>query len=559
MVYTYQEFKLNSFSNYKEYNKTKRKIMASKYLSSLSKKDYDNLTEKLWSIQNHKCFICEEEIDLKLNSTNIDHIVPLANKGNDSEENFAVTHESCNKSKQDANLKIAKVLAKLKKIQENIHSEENRSASLKDVLKFYDGSKYDFKYTIENNILKYSFSKMGNETIYETQIFEDNLSGEKSAFIEVPIEYLYHDEIINPRGINNSIGKLVKEFDKKNPQLHLSLVRIDNNKLKVFDGQHKAVAQILLGTKKLVVRIFLNPNIDRLTETNTNAGSTLRQIAFDKSIMRQLNNTLYAERVKKYQSEHSLKEDDFSFSEQQLIDYFKGDGSNIKKYITDAIKHTITNAKENKLKDYIDFEGKAKDLPISYSAFDKTILSTFTSNKFILKTPIEFKTDEGLNPREMEINQIIKLLNILADNIYINKFKPEIGVNRIERKIIDKKDTDITDEHLIAYRISKEEIMHNWLQYLKAVIKAYFTNMGKIINEEEIFQHQFDEQLWKNIDNFVKNLQQLPLWKDRGMASTVFAGKNTYDYWKTIFDTSKTPDNAIVLAKPLNFMEMIQA
>lgn len=532
--------------------------MASKYLSALSKDDYSELTKKLWDIQNHKCFICEEEISLELNSTNIDHIKPLANKGKDSEENFAVTHESCNKSKQDANLKIARVLARLKKIQDNIYSQENKSASLKDVLKFYNGSKYDFKYTIENNTLSYSFSDNDDNYIYKTTIFEDNLSSEKSCFIEIPIEYLYHDEIINPRGINNSIGKLVKEFDKGNPQLHLSLVRIHDNKLKVFDGQHKAVAQILLNTRKLVVRIFLNPNIDRLTETNTNAGSTLRQIAFDKSIMRQLNNTLYSERVKKYQIEHEIKEDNYSFSEQQIIDYFKGDGANIKKYITDAIKHSVTNSKDNKLKDYIDFEGKAKDLPISYSAFDKTILSTFISTKLILKTPIDFKTDEGLNPREVEINQIVQLLNILAQRIYINKFMPEIGVNRVEKRIIDKKDTDITDSHLIAFRMSKEEILHNWLQYLKMVIKAYFTNMGKMVNDDELFQHKFDEQLWKNIENFVKNLSELPLWKDRSMASTVFAGKNNYDYWKTIFNTSKSPDNAIVLAKPLNFMEMIQ-
>jgi hypothetical protein len=532
--------------------------MASKYLSSLSKDIYTELTKKLWVIQNHKCFICEEEINLELNSTNIDHIKPLANKGKDSEENFAVTHESCNKSKQDANLKIAKVLAKLKKIQENTQSKESRSASLKDVLGFYNGSKHKFKYTIEDNILKYSLSDNGDNKIYETTIFEDNLSGEKSCFIEIPIEYLYHDNLINPRPINNSIVKLIKEFDKGHPQLHLSLVRIHNDKLKVFDGQHKAAAQILLNTKKLVVRIFTNPNIDRLTETNTNAGSTLRQIAFDKSIMRQLNNTLYSERVKKYQKAHDIKEDNFSFSEQQVIDYFKGDGANIKKYITDAIKHSVTNSKDNKLKDYIDFEGKAKDLPISYSAFDKTILSTFTSTKLILKTPIDFKTDEGLNPREVEINQIVQLLNILAKRIYINKFMPEIGVKRIEKRIIDKKDTNITDEHLIAFRMSKEEILHNWLQYLKMVIKAYFTNTGKIINDDELFQHKFDEQLWKNIDNFVHNLHELPLWKDRGMASTIFAGKNNYDYWKTIFSTSKNPDNAIVLAKPLNFMEMIQ-
>jgi len=531
--------------------------MASKYLSALSKENYELLTEKLFNIQNQKCYICEDAIDLDLHSTNIDHIIPLASRGKDSEENFALTHESCNKSKQDSSLKIARILAKLKKIQDTVRSEKNHGASLKDILESYGGSKYDFKCTIENNTLKYSFSEFGDDKIYQTQIFVDKLSQEKTAFIEVPIEYLYHDEVINPRGINNSIRKLVKEFDKKNPQLHLSLARLEDNKLKVFDGQHKAVAQILLNSKKLVLRVFISPDIDRLTETNANAGSDLRQIAFDKSIMRQLNNTLYSECIKKYQLEHNLKEDNFSFSEQQLVDYFKGERGNIKKYITDAIKHSITTSKDNKLKDYIDFEGKAKDLPISYSAFDKTILSKLTNSKLILKTPIDYKSDEGLNPREIEISQIIKLLNKLANIIYVNKFQPELGVHRIESKIIDGKGDNITDEHLIAYRISKEEIMHNWLLYLVEVIKLYMRNNGKLFEDDEIFQKPFDEQLWKNINNFINNLYELPLWKDRSMSKTIFAGKNTYEYWRSIFETSKTPDNVEVLSKPLNFVDMI--
>ena len=532
--------------------------MASKYLSGLSKDEYVNLTKKLCDIQSHQCFICEDEINLDLHTTNIDHIVPLANKGKDSEDNFAVTHESCNKSKQDANLKIAKILQKLSKIQKSVHSESSKSASLKDILKNYDGSKYDFKYTIDNDELSYSFSDIGDNKTYKTQVFIDNISGEKTCFIEVPLEFLYHDEIINPRGINNSIGKLIKEFDKKNPQLHLSLARIDNGRLKIFDGQHKAVAQILLGTRKFVIRAFLNPDIDRLTETNTNAGSALRQIAFDKSIMRQLNNTLYSERVKKYQESHGLKDDDYSFSEQQLIDFFKGDGANVKKYIIDSIKHSVTNAKDNKLKDYIDFEGKAKELPISYSAFDKTILSSFVSSKLVLKTPIDSQSDEGLNPRELEISQIVRILSILAENIYINKFSPEIGTARVEKKILDNKDTDISDEHLIAYRISKEEILYNWLQYLKKVITTYFANTGKMFAEETIFQTPFDDQLWINIENFVINLSDLPLWKDRSMAGTVFSGKKNYDYWKVIFETGKSVDGVMVLANPLNFIDMIK-
>jgi len=532
--------------------------MASKYLSSLDDADYQKLTEKLLNIQHNLCYICQEVIDPSLHDTNIDHIIPLANKGKDTDDNFAVAHESCNKTKQDADLNIARILCRLKNIQNKILETENRTARLSDILSNYNGSLYPFKYKIINDKVQYSFPELGDVKVYESEIFEDKLSGERTVFINIPIEYLHHDSLINPRGINNSISLLVKEFYKGNPQLHISLARITDDKISVFDGQHKAVAQILLGNRKLLLRLFLNPNVDRLTETNTNAGSSLRQIAFDKSIMRQLNNTLYYERIKRYQNDHGLAEDNFDFSEQQLVEYFKGENVNIKKYIIDSIKHNITYSPDNKLKDFIDFGGKAKELPLSYSAFEKTFLSIFIDSKLILKTNIGEKTDGGNNPRELEINQLIKLLNIIAEQIYIGKFNPEIGVNRIEQRIIDKKDTEIKDEHLIAYRISKEEIIYNWLLYLENVIVNYFSNTGKKFEKNKMFQTVFDEQLWKNIEIFINNLIKLPLWKDRTMANTIFSGKNNYDYWDRIFETGKTPDGADVLIRPLNIIDMIK-
>jgi len=533
--------------------------MASKYLSALTDDDYKDLTTRLCCIQNNTCYICQESIDLDIHETNIDHIVPLANKGKDTEENFALTHASCNKSKQDSDLRIARKIAVLRKIQKDVSEKDSsRTASLEDVLTFFGGSKYEFKHKTVGNKLCYSFSEIGDNDKYETEIFEDELSKERTVFLNIPIEYLFHDRLINPRGINNSILLLVKEFYKGNPQLHVSLARIKDGKINIFDGQHKAVAQILLNSKKLLLRLFLDADVDRLTETNTNAGSTLRQIAFDKSIMRQLNNTLYHERIKRYQSEHCLNEDNFDFSEQQLVDYFKGESVTIRKYIIDSLKNSITYSPDNKLKDYIDFEGKAKELPLSYSAFEKTFLSIFLDSKLILTTNIGYKTDEGNNPRELEINQLVKLLNIIAEVIYIGKFKPEIGVTRIEQKIINKKDTDITDEHLIAYRVSKEEIVYNWLSYLKGVVENYFSCLGTPFATSALFQTPFDEQLWRNLKTFVKNLVKLPLWKDRSMASTIFSGKNNYEYWKNIFKTGKDTDGASVLLKPLNFVEMIK-
>ena len=172
---------------------------------------------------------------------------------------------------------------------------------------------------------------------------------------------------------------LIKEFHKPNPQLHLSLARLDSGRIKIFDGQHKAVAQIMLGIKEIVVRLFINPDVDRLIETNTIAGSKLKQIAFDKAIVRQLHDTMYSERLKQYQIDHHLAEDDFSFSEQNLVDHFRGERGNVKLYIINSQKNAVTRSPESKLQSYINFEGRGTTLPLSYSTFEKTFLSAFIS------------------------------------------------------------------------------------------------------------------------------------------------------------------------------------
>ena len=529
----------------------------SKYLDSLNVDAKKALSDKLWQIQNHKCFICEKEIDLDINSTNIDHIRPLANGGKDEPSNFAITHEHCNKSKQDADLLIAKKLFQLQEIIKDAESKKE-VPSLKHVLVANNGSKYDFKYKIENDQLVYSFDNVGDTSIKRTEIFLDTLSNEQTAFISVPIEYLYHDDKINPRGINSSISLLIKEFHKPNPQLHLSLARIDDGKIKIFDGQHKAVAQIMLGVRNVVVRLFIEPDVDRLVETNTIAGSKLKQIAFDKAIVRQLHDTLYAERLRKYQKDHFLDEDDFSFSEQNLANHFRGERGNVKLYIINSQKNAITRNPENKLQSYINFDGRGTSLPLSYSTFEKTLLSAFVNAKTILSSPINFKMDEGLNPRILEKEQLVLLCNIIAEELLIGKYDDEVGTNKIENKIATGVGNTITDNHLIACRLFKEEIMYNWIQYIKLLVKNHFAYTGAMYDDENLFQQKLPSQLWENIKTFLENLRNLPVWKDRSMSATIFGGKNNYDFWKVTFSSGKTPDGTPVLAVPLNVADMIK-
>jgi len=137
----------------------------SKYLDSLSVEDKLVLSKKLWDAQDHKCFICGKEIELDIQSTNIDHIKPLVNGGKDDERNFAITHEHCNKSKKDADLEVARKLCELDQIKEEA-SSKHESTSLKHVLHLKNGSKFDFKYKVENGQLVYSFDEGGDTNIH---------------------------------------------------------------------------------------------------------------------------------------------------------------------------------------------------------------------------------------------------------------------------------------------------------------------------------------------------------------------------------------------------------
>ena len=209
--------------------------------------------------------------------------------------------------------------------------------------------------------------------------------------------------------------------------------------------------------------------------TNFRAGTVLKQVAFDKSIQRHLGNTLFFDRVKRYQNELALDENNLNFSERELVNYFKGESRELKRYILDSVRDGVTRNSDNKLMEYVDLGGRAKEKPISYSSIEKTFYSFFIYQD-LLDTPISFKLEEGTNPRSLEKSQIVKLMNIIAEEIFIEKFDFEIGTAQLESKT--QKNEVLPEEHMRAYRMAKEEILYNWLKYLSQIIQTHFISLG---------------------------------------------------------------------------------
>lgn len=537
--------------------------MGSLYLHRLKPDAYQQLVHSLWKTQHGQCFICGQPIhpDLHSDAVDIDHVVPLKIGGKDDPANFALTHESCNRSKQASDLRVARILARFDSLQAECASQPNRP-NLSDVLQISKGARYDLPIQLQDHTVSYSFPDIGSNEIRELPLYHDPLSDMDYFFAVIPIAYLRHDERINPRAIAaNSLRRLVEEFQSGLPQLHAALawVKIDEGQsrspVQVFDGQHKAAAQVLLGVTELPLRIFINPDLDKLLTANTHAGTTLRQVAFDKSVQRRLGSQLYWDRVDRYLADLNLPEDYRGLSERDLLDHFKGQRREVQRYILDNVRDTITHHPENKLKSYIDFGGRGNERPLAYTAVERSFYSFFIYQD-ALSTTLDYREQEGENPRQLEIEQIVSLMNVIAERIYIGQYDPTIGTGKIENKV--QSGESIPPGHLRAYRMSKEEILYNWLRLIKQVVIQYFLMQGSMVDERRLFQSRFPAKLWERLERLVNSLAGLPVWVNTALSETVFGGKQNNDYWKHIFETGQTSGGQQVLAGPINLMKMIQ-
>lgn len=532
--------------------------MGSLYIRRLSAQDRAGLIDALLESQNSNCFICGKEIDRKLHQVDIDHVEPSSVGGKDVPENFAATHDTCNRSKQASDLRVARILASFDDLAKSIESE-NRSPNLGDVLDNHGGGKYHLAVSDDVSVLRALFSDVGRNDPLEFPVYKDQLSGFRYAFMNVPIEYLHHDDRINPRSIGRNLKQLVEEFFKKFPQLHIALGWIEAGvkvKIRVFDGQHKAAAQILLGIRDLPVRVFIDPDKDRLLTANTRAGTTLRQVAFDKSVQRSLGSSLLADRMRRYREDKCLPEDFEIFSENDLVNHFKGESREMRRYVLDWIRNSVTTHKENKLRDYIEHGGRKTDMPFSYSSVEKTFYSFFVYPK-MLDTPFNHRLEEGQNPRTIEIDQLVELMNIVAERIYIGKFDHSRGTRRIEHDI--QMGRDVPDDHLRAFRMAKEEVLHAWLRCIPQLVHQFFIiTSGKPLDGAKILQYRLPEACWSNVRNFVDSLASLPLWINRDLSLSAFGGKRNYDYWQSVFETGETPEGSKIMPKGIDLMEMIK-
>ena len=69
-----------------------------------------------------------------------------------------------------------------------------------------------------------------------------------------------------------------------------------------------------------------------------------------------------------------LAENNYSFSEKDLVAFFRGEHRAMQRYIIDAIRDSITHNKDNRLMEFVEWSGKGADRPLCVHDDRKNLL-----------------------------------------------------------------------------------------------------------------------------------------------------------------------------------------
>jgi hypothetical protein len=484
----------------------------------------EELKERLVKHQDGKCFICGGEIESEpLSNLEVDHIISRDEGGRDEESNYAAAHKRCNRSRGARPLLLAQRIKKFE-IDKKKHKEK---LTLGKVLELFrdgeDGRELKIRHLDEGKV-QINYEEEGTEKELTPLLYNDPTAGDfTSIFTQLPIKYIDHDKELNPRPISDKNINLISEFYNKRPQLHVCLCRAEGPplnerfqkyKVLLFDGQHKAAAQLYNDCKKLPVRIFIGCDKTKLKDVNYRAHTELVQMEFFKSIVAEVGYGLFGGRFKDYLEAGGKPPSEAGFLDSLDFGQREKTKKDFERWLQYGILHpdeVSRDAESNRMTPYIEEEKtREKRKPISYDTFHHTFYKYF-----VYRRPSKAHVDDEENYlRIVERENLVKLMNIVTKKVLEGKYREDMGIYRIEHRL--GKGEKIPPEHVKAYRMFRKQICVVWCEVLRDAIKTALKLRGKLTEtnakEGKIFWCKLDEDDWKMIEKMVDRICNHKLW-----------------------------------------------
>ncbi|MBA7540675.1 hypothetical protein ES705_32974 [subsurface metagenome] len=307
---------------------------------------------------------------------------------------------------------------------------------------------------------------------------------------EIETKFIEDDDKIQLRPLEPKILPMIFHL-KQSVQLLPSLGRLDpdSKTIKIFDGQHKAVAQIIGNNrKKIPCIIFVNPDVDKMRIVVYLAHSDFLQQRYKKSHIDAKLADIYKQKIEAFRKK--VGDPNARYSETDIL---TGESkANIRKFLLASIIREI-QLERSFIRDYVaQSRTEQKRHPILWQSIERIGI------KFCnLELADEFSDSES-NFRSDEIENICFILDQIEEYSIKNKWDP---------------DNPESKSHQLSRTYYYRTAFNNWINTLEEALRFALEQMQRAkIYGALCYRKTFSPEIKSRFITVIKKLFDYPLW-----------------------------------------------
>jgi len=316
--------------------------------------------------------------------------------------------------------------------------------------------------------------------------------------------------------IFDKVFALFRHF-QQHPVLQPSVGRVVGDQIKLFDGQHKVAALLLNGRQMFECKIYLDPDMRLLNQTNIAAHDKFAQTRFFSSIMVQKLGTQFGADFEGYKN----LEDGNVKSESGFMSWLRAKeggtltNAQLNERFRSFLYNVVLEDPGNKLSRLVSASNRSSvEKPLTIDLLSKSIFSNF-----LFRHPLSTDLTSENYKREVEVKNVVWLMTTMD----------ELGLSQW-----DGKAPASNDHQRKLNRIVRSKSMMAWSEILADAIRA---TLDIVDSDDKLraFQRDLTDDQKQRVKRVVERLMNWVLWSspsdseiDRILADNKNAVKNWF-------------------------------
>jgi hypothetical protein len=449
--------------------------------------------EKAELLAKHNvCYICLEPlVNYSSDEIEFDHIYSYADGHSQELSNFAPVHASEDPRKRNCHRAKGRKSPYEYREELRITTALQKITGLKDLCPSALPSVYDIandKRTITFNgeVLPLYDQRIGNKDNYY-------------FFQEIDTKFIENDEQIQLRPLEPKILPLIFNL-KQAVQLLPSLGRLDPNSrtVKIFDGQHKAVAQIVGNNRhKIQCIVFVHPDVDELRIVIYQAHTDFVQQRYKKSHIDAKLADIYSQRIEAFRKQ--VGDPNARYSEAAILK--RDSKATTRQFLMASIIEEVGTTRPFVQNYAAEDRAAQKQRPVLWQSIERAV-KTFCNLE-----PVDKYSDDPANCRADEVENFCFILDQIETFSLKGKWEP---------------DNPDSKTHQLARTYFYRTAFNNWIEILEEAFRFALEQMkGAKVYGALCYREEFLPEARARFIQIARKLFEHPLWVQQAIQEDI--------------------------------------